>query len=169
MERSIKELADLIRPEVDPDFASKVAPDAQHLHAIAVDVTKELGMEPNALNVGHVAELIAPHVTAPSREYPKMLYRLEKPDGEHGAISIKHPDKPDEMVTVHSVVVNSDEEASELGEGWHENLHAAAGYRVDEPEVPADVRAPYVDRDVDEFDDLPKPKATPKPKSDLAR
>lgn len=94
---TVKELADLIRHDVDPNFSQKVNPDERHLHATAVEVTKELGMEPDALNVDHVSGLIGPHVHAPSREFPKMKYnqdrRLE-------------------------AVVNNEREETDLGPGW---------------------------------------------------
>jgi hypothetical protein len=72
--QNVKELADLIRDRVDLNYSQKVHPDDQHIHAIAVEVAKELGMEPNALNVNHVSGLINQHITAPSLEYPKMKY-----------------------------------------------------------------------------------------------
>lgn len=75
---TIKELADLIRDHVDLNYSQKVHPDDQHLHATAVEVAKELGLEPNALNVNHVSGLINAHVGVPSRQYPKMKYHHEK-------------------------------------------------------------------------------------------
>jgi hypothetical protein len=96
---TVKELADKIRDHVDLHYSQKVHPDEQHLHATAVDVTKELGMEPNALNVNHVSGLINQHVTAPSREFPKMKYH-------HGR-------------KTEQVVANAQEEA-DLGDGWHD-------------------------------------------------
>lgn len=107
---TVKEIADRIRDEVDPHYAAKIHPDDQHLHATAVEVTKELGMEPNAMNVNHVSGLINQHVTAPSREFPKMKYHHGTP--EDGLPSHLWKDKPLEII-----VENAKEEA-DLGEGW---------------------------------------------------
>jgi hypothetical protein len=94
---TVKEIADHIRDHVDLNYSQKVHPDEQHLHATAVAVTEELGMEPNALNVNHVSGLINAHVVAPSREYPKMKYN--------------HRDKRE-------IVVDNAKEEEALGEGW---------------------------------------------------
>lgn len=97
---SIKELADKIRPHVDFDFASKVDPDAQHLHDTALGVAAELGMDPNAFNIGHLTQLLSEHVTAPSREFPKMKYH--------------HGEKKTQ-------IVENAEEEKELGDEWSDH------------------------------------------------
>lgn len=94
---SIKELADKIRPHVDLTFSQKAHPDRQHLHATAVAVASELGMDPNALNIGHLTGLLVEHVTAPSREYPKMKYH--------------HGERKEQIVE------NAEQEHA-LGDGW---------------------------------------------------
>lgn len=97
---SFKELAETIRHQVDFDHASKVHPDQQHLHAAALGVAAELGMDPNYFNVGHLTQLLSQHVTAPSREYPKMKYHHDK--------KVEH------------VVENATEE-KELGDEWSDH------------------------------------------------
>lgn len=97
-------LAEKIRHHVDLKFSDKVHPDRQHLHAAALGVAGVLGMDPNALNVGHLAMLLEEHVTPPTREFPKMKY---------------HHDKKLERI-----VHNADEEAK-LGEDWHDRHWSA--------------------------------------------
>jgi hypothetical protein len=100
-----KDLADKIRSHVDFDHAAKVPPDAQHLHATALGVAAELGMDPNYFNVGHLTQLLSEHVTPPTREYPKHKY--------HHASKSEH-------------IVHSAEEEAELGAEWVDH-HWLAG------------------------------------------
>jgi hypothetical protein len=72
--KSVDDIAEKVRGHVDLNYSQKVHPDQQHLQAVAKQVTEKLGMEPNALNVNHVAGLINEHVQRPSAEYPKMFY-----------------------------------------------------------------------------------------------
>lgn len=127
--KTTKELADLIRDQVDPDVASKIPAEMQHVHKQAVEVTKELGMEPNAVNVSHVAELIRDHIEL---EYPKMLYRDQKPEGRHFEEVTLHPHDKDHAVKVYGVLVDTESEEKDLGDGWHESAHKAAGLGKDE-------------------------------------
>jgi hypothetical protein len=103
---TIDQLADLIRPKVERAFAEKTYDDAdqRYLHVTAVAVAKELAIEPTALHVAYLTDLLAEHVTPPSREYPKMLYHHDK--------ELEH------------VVANAEEEAA-LGAGWHDRHWAA--------------------------------------------
>jgi len=72
--KSVDDIAEKVRGHVDLNYSQKVHPDQQHMQAVAKQVTEKLGMEPNALNVNHVAGLINEHVARPSAEYPKMFY-----------------------------------------------------------------------------------------------
>lgn len=71
---SIEEIAEKIRHVVDPDYSKKVHPDHQHLHNVAKQVAEHLDIEPNPLNLNHIAGLIHEHVDRPSAEFPKMKY-----------------------------------------------------------------------------------------------
>jgi hypothetical protein len=114
-------LADKIRDKVDPDFAAKVDPDHQHLHAAALGVAEVLGMDPNAFNVGHLSMLLSEHVTPPSREFPKMKYH--------------HVEKREH------VVASADEE-KELGEGWHNHHWSAPAPQLPASAVHEPLKAP---------------------------
>lgn len=125
---SAAELADMIRDEVDPNYAQKVHPDHQHLHSIATDVTKELGMEPNALNVNHVAGLLENRVSAPSRMFPKMKYRDAKRRGPDG--------QPQDYVE-ERIVENSKAE-SDLGDGWRDHHWPDETRKMEDPPAAID-------------------------------
>lgn len=100
-----KELAEKIRHKVDFDHAEKQHPDHHHLHATALGVAAELGMDPNYFNIGHLTQLLSEHVTPPTREYPKHKY--------HHASHREH-------------IVHSAEEEAKLGEEWVDH-HWRAG------------------------------------------
>lgn len=125
---SVKDLADAIRDDVDPNYSQKVHPDDQHLHATAVEVTKELGMDPNPLNVSHVAGLINNRVLAPSREFPKMKYR----DAQR-----KGPDGQPQAYVEERVVENAQAEA-DLGDGWRNHHWPDEARRMEDPAAAID-------------------------------
>ncbi len=94
---NIHELANRIRDKVDLDFSHKVTPERRHLHDTAVGVAGVLGMDANALNVGHLMGLLATQTEQPA--YPKMKYR-RGPTG------------------VEQRIVHSADEEKALGDDW---------------------------------------------------
>lgn len=126
--KTTAELAELISDKVDRLKSENIPPEDQHLLKAATAVTEHLGMEPNVVNVGHVASLIRDHIEL---EYPKMLYSKTAPVGMHyEKVVLNTSDGP---VTAYGVLVEDEKQEKDLEGDWLESAHKAAGIEVEKP------------------------------------
>lgn len=136
--KTTEELAELIKDKVDRLKSENMPPEDRHLLKAATAVTEHLGMEPDVVNVGHVAGLICDHIEL---EYPKMLYSKDAPVGRHyEKVVLSTGEGP---VTAYGVLVSDEKEESELDGEWLKSAHEAAGLEVKSAEdEPAEAKKP---------------------------
>lgn len=119
----IKALAELVKDKIDPDKRASLPAPQQHILKAAEAVAAELGVEPDAVNIHQIANLIEKHMEL---DYPRMVYLKSKPEGVH--FEPIRMNTPSGAVTVYGVTVASEKEESEL-EGAHPDPHSAAGLK----------------------------------------